>query len=107
MKPKKNLQETHKSKGFYLENEIAELVNEDIRNGQRGEMTIIINALFKEYYRNQGRLGGGDGMGEKVPVRTFEAFKKEDLLEFINHYSNEDLTGKEILDRLQDYFGLI
>lgn len=65
-----------------------------------------MNALFEEYYRSQGRLNRGESAKNTVPVRSFEAFKKEDLLEFINRYSKKDLTGKEIFDLLQEYFGL-
>ena len=56
VKKKKSIRETHKNKGFYIRKDIAKLIESDIKNGQRGDMTVIINALFEEYYRSQGRL---------------------------------------------------
>lgn len=50
------LRDTHKSKAFYIRKEIAKLIEQDIRNSSRGDMTKIANALFEEYYRSQGRL---------------------------------------------------
>ena len=32
------------------------LIDKDIRNSRRGAMTEIVNALFDEYYKSQGRL---------------------------------------------------
>lgn len=55
-KPKRGIRETHTTKAFYIRNDIAELINEDIRNSKRGAMTEIANALFEQYYRSQGRL---------------------------------------------------
>lgn len=55
-KPKKGIRETHTTKAFYIRNDIAELINEDIRNSRRGAMTEIANALFEQYYRSLGRL---------------------------------------------------
>lgn len=55
-KKKKNIRETHKTKAFYIRNEIAKLIEKDIRNSSRGDMTKIVNALFEEYYRSQGKL---------------------------------------------------
>lgn len=54
--PKKGIKETHTTKAFYIRNDIAELINEDIRNSRRGAMTEIANALFEQYYRSLGRL---------------------------------------------------
>lgn len=53
--PKKGIKETHTTKAFYIRNDLAELINEDIRNSRRGAMTEIVNALFEQYYRNIGR----------------------------------------------------
>lgn len=53
--PKKGIKETHTTKAFYIRNDLAELVNETIRNSRRGAMTEIINALIEQYYRNIGR----------------------------------------------------
>lgn len=55
-KKKSNIRDTHKSKAFYIRKEIAKLIEQDIRNSSRGDMTKIANALFEEYYRSQGRL---------------------------------------------------
>ena len=55
-KPKKSIRETHKTKAFYIRNDLAKLIDQDINRGKRGDMTIIVNALFEEYYRSQGRL---------------------------------------------------
>lgn len=55
-KKKKNIRETHKTKAFYIRNEIAKLIDKDIKTSRRGAMTEIVNALFEEYYRSQGRL---------------------------------------------------
>ncbi|PAD72389.1 hypothetical protein [Paenibacillus campinasensis] len=55
-KPKRGIRETHTTKAFYIRNDIAELINEDIRKSKRGAMTEIANALFEQYYRSQGRL---------------------------------------------------
>lgn len=55
-KKKANIRETHKSKAFYIRKDIAKLIEQDIRNSSRGDMTKIANALFEEYYRSQGRL---------------------------------------------------
>ena len=55
-KPKKSIRETHKTKAFYIRNDIAKLIERDIRKGKRGEMTTIVNALFEEYYKSQGLL---------------------------------------------------
>ena len=55
-KKKTNIRDTHKSKAFYIRKEIAKLIEQDIRNSSRGDMTKIANALFEEYYRSQGRL---------------------------------------------------
>lgn len=56
VKPKKSIRETHKSKAFYIRRDIAKLIEKDIANGQRGDMTKIVNALFEEYYKKQGKL---------------------------------------------------
>lgn len=55
-KKKSNIRDTHKSKAFYIRKDIAKLIEQDIRNSSRGDMTKIANALFEEYYRSQGRL---------------------------------------------------
>lgn len=55
-KQKKSIRETHKTKAFYIRNEIAKLIDKDIKTSHRGAMTEIVNALFEEYYRSQGRL---------------------------------------------------
>lgn len=55
-KPKRGIRETHTTKAFYIRNDLAELINEDIRNGRRGAMTEIANALFEQYYRSLGRI---------------------------------------------------
>lgn len=53
--PKKGIRETHTQKNFYIRNDIAKLINDDISK-QRRVMTQIVNALFEEYYRSQGRI---------------------------------------------------
>lgn len=53
---KKGIRETHKTKAFYIRKDIAKLIDSDIQRGQRGDMTRIVNALFEEYYKSQGRL---------------------------------------------------
>lgn len=53
---KKSIRETHKTKAFYIRNDLAKLIDKDIKTSQRGAMTKIVNALFEEYYRSQGRL---------------------------------------------------
>lgn len=55
-KRKKSIRETHKTKAFYIRNDIARLIEKDIRNSSRGDMTKIVNALFEEYYKSQGKL---------------------------------------------------
>ena len=55
-KKKANIRETHKTKAFYIRNDIAKLIDKDIKNSKRGAMTEIVNALFEEYYKSQGRL---------------------------------------------------
>ena len=55
-KKKVSTRDTHKSKAFYIRKDIAKLIEQDIRNSSRGDMTKIANALFEEYYRSQGRL---------------------------------------------------
>ena len=55
-KRKKSIRETHKSKAFYIRKDIARLIEQDIKNSSRGDMTKIANALFEEYYRKLGRL---------------------------------------------------
>ena len=55
-KKKANIRETHKTKAFYIRNDIARLIDKDIKNSKRGAMTEIVNALFEEYYKSQGRL---------------------------------------------------
>lgn len=55
-KKKRNIRETHKTKAFYIRHEIAKLIEKDIRNSSRGDMTKIVNALFEEYYKSQGKL---------------------------------------------------
>lgn len=55
-KAKKGIRETHKTKAFYIRNEIAKLIDKDIKTSRRGAMTEIVNALFEEYYKSQGRL---------------------------------------------------
>lgn len=55
-KKKQNIRDTHKTKAFYIRNDIAKLIEKDIRNSSRGDMTKIVNALFEEYYKSQGRL---------------------------------------------------
>jgi hypothetical protein len=55
-KPKKGIRETHTTKAFYIRNDLAELINEDIKTGRRGAMTEIANALFEQYYRSLGRI---------------------------------------------------
>lgn len=39
-----------------IRNDIAKLIDKGIRNSRRGAMTEIVNALFEEYYKSQGRL---------------------------------------------------
>lgn len=53
--PKQGIRETHTQKNFYIRNDLAELINEDISK-RRGAMTEIVNALFEQYYRSQGRI---------------------------------------------------
>lgn len=53
---KKSIRETHKTKAFYIRNDLAKLIDKDIKTSRRGAMTEIVNALFEEYYRSQGRL---------------------------------------------------
>lgn len=55
-KQKKSIKETHKTKAFYIRNDIAKLIDKDIKTSRRGAMTEIVNALFEEYYKSQGRL---------------------------------------------------
>ena len=55
-KKKTSIRDTHKSKAFYIRKDIAKLIEQDIRNSSRGDMTKIANALFEEYYRSQGRI---------------------------------------------------
>ena len=55
-KKKANIRDTHKTKAFYIRNDIAKLIDKDIKNSKRGAMTEIVNALFEEYYKSQGRL---------------------------------------------------
>lgn len=55
-KRKQSIRETHKTKAFYIRNDIAKLIDKDIKTSRRGAMTEIVNALFEEYYRSQGRL---------------------------------------------------
>lgn len=55
-KKKTNIRETHKTKAFYIRNDIAKLIDKDIKMSKRGAMTEIVNALFEEYYKSQGRL---------------------------------------------------
>ena len=55
-KKKANIRDTHKTKAFYIRNDIARLIDKDIKNSKRGAMTEIVNALFEEYYKSQGRL---------------------------------------------------
>lgn len=55
-KKKQNIRDTHKTKAFYIRNDIAKLIEKDIRNSSRGDMTKIVNALFEEYYKSQGKL---------------------------------------------------
>lgn len=55
-KKKRNIRETHKTKAFYIRNDIARLIEKDIKNSSRGDMTKIVNALFEEYYKSQGKL---------------------------------------------------
>lgn len=54
----KGIRDTHKTKAFYIRNDIAKLIEQDIRKGKRGDMTVIVNALFEQYYIAQGRLKG-------------------------------------------------
>lgn len=55
-KKKRNIRETHKTKAFYIRNDIAKLIEKDIKHSSRGDMTKIVNALFEEYYKSQGKL---------------------------------------------------
>lgn len=55
-KKKRNIRDTHKTKAFYIRNDIAKLIEKDIKHSSRGDMTKIVNALFEEYYRSQGKL---------------------------------------------------
>lgn len=55
-KKKQSIRETHKTKAFYIRNDIAKLIDKDIKTSRRGAMTEIVNALFEEYYKSQGRL---------------------------------------------------
>lgn len=55
-KAKRGIRETHKTKAFYIRNDIAKLIDKDIKTSRRGVMTEIVNALFEEYYKSQGRL---------------------------------------------------
>lgn len=55
-KKKSNIRDTHKSKAFYIRKDIARIIEQDIKNSSRGDMTKIANALFEEYYKSQGRL---------------------------------------------------
>ena len=53
---KKSIRDTHKTKAFYIRNDLVKLIDKDIKTSRRGAMTEIVNALFEEYYRSQGRL---------------------------------------------------
>lgn len=55
-KQKKSIRDTHKTKAFYIRNDLAKLIDKDIKTSRRGAMTEVVNALFEEYYRSQGRL---------------------------------------------------
>ena len=55
-KKKTSIRDTHKTQAFYIRNDIAKLIDKDIKNSKRGAMTEIVNALFEEYYKSQGRL---------------------------------------------------
>lgn len=55
-KKKANIRDTHKTKAFYIRNDIVKLIDKDIKTSRRGAMTEIVNALFEEYYKSQGRL---------------------------------------------------
>ena len=55
-KQKKSIRETHKTKAFYIRNDLAKLIDKDIKTSRRGAMIEIVNALFEDYYRSQGRL---------------------------------------------------
>lgn len=55
-KKKRNIRDTHKTKAFYIRNDIAKLIEKDIKYSSRGDMTKIVNALFEEYYKSQGKL---------------------------------------------------
>lgn len=48
-KKKPKFEETHRRKTFWIANDVAELVDEEIR-GDRGAMTQVINALLREYF---------------------------------------------------------
>lgn len=52
---KQGILETHKQKNFYIRKDLAALIEDDIKK-RRGAMTEIVNALFEQYYRSQGRI---------------------------------------------------
>ncbi|MEK4360788.1 hypothetical protein NYE48_27665 [Paenibacillus sp. FSL M7-1455] len=48
-KRKPKFEDTHRRKTFWIANDIADMVDEEIRN-DRGAMTQVINALLREYF---------------------------------------------------------
>lgn len=48
-------EESHKRKTFWIDYDICKCIEEDTKT-YRGEMTRIVNSLFREYYRKQGRI---------------------------------------------------
>lgn len=49
-KKKPKFEDTHKRKTFWLQNDVFELVDEAMKNNDRGEMTYVINTLLREYF---------------------------------------------------------
>lgn len=52
-KKKPKFEDTHKRKTFWLQHDVFEMVDAEMKNNDRGEMTYVINTLLREYFNKR------------------------------------------------------
>lgn len=56
LKGQKPKEETHIFKGFYLENEIADVIDDLAEGKPRGIKSELVNTILKNYFKSEGIL---------------------------------------------------
>lgn len=56
MKNIKTKDQTHTYKGFYLENKVADKIDEVTEGKPRGAMSELVNSIIKKYFQDAGLM---------------------------------------------------